>query len=101
MKFRPEDRADSDTEPDMVDGVDLGISFSGGPSEEQGRKLLEIAPEVFNPSLADFASPDSNETACSQLSSIRIRSVGTTRSARTVTRFRVGHEPSHPTEMGS
>lgn len=43
MKFPPEDRADSDTKPEMLDGVELGISFSGGPSEEQERKLLETA----------------------------------------------------------
>jgi putative redox protein len=37
------DRADSDTKMGMVNGIEMGISFDGDLSEEQQRRLLEIA----------------------------------------------------------
>ena len=37
------DRADSDTKMGMVDGIEMGISFDGDLSEDQQRRMLEIA----------------------------------------------------------
>jgi uncharacterized OsmC-like protein len=42
-KVPAEDRADSDTKIGMVDGVEMGISLAGDLSEDQQRRLLEIA----------------------------------------------------------
>jgi putative redox protein len=42
-KVPAEDRVDSDTKMGMVDGIEMGISFDGDLSEEQQRRLLEIA----------------------------------------------------------
>ena len=42
-KVPAEDRADSDTKIGMVSGVEMGISFAGDLSEDQQRRLLEIA----------------------------------------------------------
>jgi putative redox protein len=38
-----EDRADSGARSEMVDGIEMGISFSGGLSEGRERRLLEVA----------------------------------------------------------
>jgi putative redox protein len=38
-----EDRADSDTKIGMVGGVEMGIFFSGSLSEDQERRLLDVA----------------------------------------------------------
>src|SRR5271169_1861153 len=38
-----EGRADSDTKMRMVDGIEMGFSFAGDLSEDQRRRLLEIA----------------------------------------------------------
>jgi len=42
-KVPAEDRAGSDTKMAMGDGVEMGISFEGDLSEDQQRRLLEIA----------------------------------------------------------
>jgi putative redox protein len=42
-KVPAEDRADTDTKVDMVDGIEMGMSFDGNLSEEQQLRLLEIA----------------------------------------------------------
>jgi putative redox protein len=42
-KVPAEDRADSDTKLGAVAGIEMGLSFDGDLSEEQQRRLLEIA----------------------------------------------------------
>ena len=42
-KIHAEDCAECETKVGMVDRIELGISFAGDLSEEQTRKLLEIA----------------------------------------------------------
>jgi putative redox protein len=42
-KVPAEDRVDSDTKMGMVDGIEMEISFDGDLSEDQQRRLLEIA----------------------------------------------------------
>jgi len=42
-KVPAEDRADSDATMRMVDGIEMGVSFEGDLSEDQQRRLLEIA----------------------------------------------------------
>jgi len=41
-KVPAENRSDSDTKSGMVDGIEMGISFSGDLSEEQESRLLEV-----------------------------------------------------------
>jgi putative redox protein len=43
VKVPAEDRADADTKMGLVDGIEMGISFDGDLSEDQQRRLLEIA----------------------------------------------------------
>jgi putative redox protein len=43
VKVPAEDRTNSDTKIEMVDGIEMGISFDGDLSEDQQRRLLEIA----------------------------------------------------------
>jgi putative redox protein len=42
-KVTAEERAHSDTKTGLVDGIEMGISFDGDLSEDQHRRLLEIA----------------------------------------------------------
>jgi putative redox protein len=43
VKVPAEDRADPDTKMRMVGGIEMGISFDGDLSDDQQRRLMEIA----------------------------------------------------------